>query len=1011
MLLPAPTAQPAAPNSVALTRRIAVGTPEEAALVVGDSGSSVRDGARCADVGCAWTYAFVLPRGARITLSFTCEGDPVVRVRRPDGKPLPTAEVRGGNLRTLRATIPSDLPVGADVRATFRAVGGPIAVRDLVLCAQAPDADRDGIPDVAAKAMGVPKNASPVVSARPPLPHTSFQTGERFDPKIGVPADAVLVYSADPRVYETWAEQRYILQTMGGFREGPEYVREHPDEAQRDRNGNPIVIGGGSTYMVPTPHRNELSQQYYRAAIAAGSTAICPEEPELFTAGGYEEPFKQEWQVRYGSPWEPPHSSIAARYRAEQLKAFLTRRQIESILNDARDRFPRVTRMLAVHSPVTYYHWGIPVPHEALMTIPALQEVIGQVWTGTARTAARAAGVRKERTFEVGYLEYSSLAQLVRGTGKRLWFLADPVEDNPDRPMEDYRQNYAATLLASLMFPQVDRYEVMPWPQRIYGRVPADYATVVNTAVGALCDLWRYADGRVEAGSEGIGAFISDSMAWQRGDPNPSDMDGFYGLCLPLVTHGIPAQVLSLDRVAEPGYLTGQKALLLSYDYLKPYAQEANAALADWVKRGGSLLVFGGTDAYDAVPDSWWRKLGLESPLDDLFARLGLAARRGPAPRLAPPVSAWTELLRGDGRERALRNRKRYSLDLTPFVRPTGSVAVRFSDATPDDGWGPYVASVELRIGGKVAAAFSAGSDLETRFLADDAGSQIDGSARFADGANNWTYRFDNLPKDKPVTLTVDMGNGFVVSAGPAATAQSELVAAIPDPDPRLARVRLQQRYTLTNYSLPPGATTLYQLAPDTPLVWEARVGSGSVTYVGVAPGFVTATDQADRWLRWLVRRALLTAGSAYRESTAFVAHRGPYVAVRTLAREQTLDGRYVDLLDANLPVVEDPTVPAHGQALYLKAGSTRGAPRVLAVSGRLRARLEQPGSTGFFVQAPSGTLGAARLSTGGRTVASATGCTAWGRPVAVQTVASGSTVLARYPNDVDGVAIRIRWK
>jgi hypothetical protein len=30
---------------------------------------------------------------------------------------------------------------------------------------------------------------------------------------------------------------------------------------------------------------------------------------------------------------------------------------------------------------------------------------------------------------------------------------------------------------------------------------------------------------------------------------------------------------------------------------------------------------------------------------------------------------------------------------------------------------------------------------------------------------------------------------------------------------------------------------------------------------------------------------------------------------------------------------------------------------------------------------------------------------------VAVQTVASGSTVLARYPNDADGVAIRIRWK
>lgn len=997
--------------AIALTERIAIGSPAEQSVLVHNGGSRVAGGARRAEPGAYWTYAFVLPRGARVTLRFTAEGDPQVRVSRPDGKPVPTAEARAGAERTIRATAPADLPPSGALRYTFRAVGEPIAVQNLAITAQAPDRDGDGLPDTVDQAMGVSRGARPDIVPRPALPHTSFQTGERFDAAIGVPTDAVLVYSSDAEVYRTWAEQRYILQTMGGFREGPEYVKEHPDEVQRDRNGNPLVIGGSSYYMVPTPSRNERSARYYLDAIAAGSTAICPEEPELFTSSGYEEPFKQEWQVRYGSPWEPPHSSIAARYRSEQLKAFLTRRQIETILDDVRDRSPQVTRMVAVHSPITYYHWGIPVPHAALLSIPALQEVIGQVWTGTARTAARAAGVRAERTFEVGYLEYSSLEHLVRGSGKRLWFLADPVEDNPNLPMEDYRTNYQLTLLASLMFPQVERYEVMPWPQRIYGRVPADYATVINSVVGMLCDLWNSPGGNVEAGSEGIGTFVADSMGWQRGDPDPSDMDGFYGLCLPLVMHGIPARVLSLDRAAEPGYLTGQKALLLSYDFLKPASPDADRALADWVKRGGSLVVFGGTDAYDAVPDSWWRKAGLASPVDDLFAQLGLATRRGPAPAHAEPVTRWTELLRGDGAERNLRNRKAYTVDLTPFARATGSVAVRFSDVSPNDGWGPYVVSVELRIDGKTAAAFTAGSDLETRFLADDGGSQISGPARFADGSNYWIYRFDNLPKDKRITLTVDMGNGFRVEAGPATGAQSEMTAALPDVDPRLAHVRLQQRYTLTAYSPPPGATVLYRLSDGTPLVWETKAGSGAVIFAGIAPGFATATDQADRWLRWLARRALEATGAAYREAGAFVVRRGPCVGVRTLSAEQTLEGRYVDLLDANLPVVQNPTMAAHGCALLLKVNSTRGAPHVLAVSGRIRARFERPNATAFFVQAPSGTAGAARLSSGGKAIASASGTTAWGRPVAVRATANGSTVLLRYPNDADGVAIRAEWR
>src|SRR5262249_45369564 len=150
----------------------------------------------------------------------------------------------------------------------------------------------------------------------------------------------------------------------------------------------------------------------------------------------------------------------------------------------------------------------------------------------------------------------------------------------------------------------VDSYEVMPWPQRVYGRVPGEYATEVNTVAGVLGELWRYNETEVETGTSEIGTFISDSMGWQREHPYPSDYDGFYGLSLPLVTHGVPVQVLSLDRATEPGYLDRAKVLFLSYDFLKPESDDINKALAAWVSRGGSLVIFDGNDAYNGLTDS-----------------------------------------------------------------------------------------------------------------------------------------------------------------------------------------------------------------------------------------------------------------------------------------------------------------------------------------------------------------------------------------------------------------------
>ena len=459
---------------------------------------------------------------------------------------------------------------------------------------------------------------------RPKEPHTSFQTGSGYRPELDIRTDAVIHYGCGKDGIRSWLDKGYVVQTMYGFRTGPDYIKDHADEGQTMANGQILTCGPGSYYMVPTQSRIDAALDYYRQAIENGTSMAVPEEPEFFIQTGYSESFKREWQAYYGEPWQDQTTSIEARWKSSRLKSFLEYRMVKSILEASEKQKTGVVRAVAAHSAVSYYLWGIIYPHYEMMKLPCLQEMIAQVWTGTARSGCRYEGVVAERTFENGFLEYSALYNLMRGTGKRIWFLMDPLEDNPDRSMDDYQTNYEKTLVASLMFPDVDEFEVMPWPDRIFGRVPPEFATKIMTIVTMLGDIHNQKTSKLEMGTEGIATFVADSMAWQRGEPHASDFDCFYGLTLPLIMKGIPVQVAQLERTQEPKYLDPYKVLLLSYDIMKPMDAAYNEALAKWVRKGGSLVLFGGKDAYNDLPE-WWKKAGFDSPHDHLLAKLGVS--------------------------------------------------------------------------------------------------------------------------------------------------------------------------------------------------------------------------------------------------------------------------------------------------------------------------------------------------------------------------------------------------
>jgi hypothetical protein len=131
-----------------------------------------------------------------------------------------------------------------------------------------------------------------------------------------------------------------------------------------------------------------------------------------------------------------------------------------------------------------------------------------------------------------------------------------------------------------------------------------------------------------DCGTSGLGVLVSDSLMFERGEPTPSDahLGHIYGLVLPLLKRGMPITPVQLENVELPGYLDPFRVLLVTYQGMKPLTPEVHVPLAEWVKRGGALVVVDDdSDPYCAVRD-WWNTGGrhCRTPREHLFEQLGL---------------------------------------------------------------------------------------------------------------------------------------------------------------------------------------------------------------------------------------------------------------------------------------------------------------------------------------------------------------------------------------------------
>lgn len=204
------------------------------------------------------------------------------------------------------------------------------------------------------------------------------------------------------------------------------------------------------------------------------------------------------------------------------------------------------------HSLVNYSQWMIVSPEASLASLSCVDGYIAQVWTGTAREPNYYNGKVQERVFETAYLEYGSMESMTAPTGRKMFFLTDPIEDWP-RDWSDYKKNYQATFVAQLLYPNIANYEVMPWPERIYEglyrtsansnekqRIPRFYSSQMQVMINALNKM-PLSDNKV-TGSGGISVLMSNSLMFQRfpahkGYDDPQ-LSNFYGQTLPFLKRG-----------------------------------------------------------------------------------------------------------------------------------------------------------------------------------------------------------------------------------------------------------------------------------------------------------------------------------------------------------------------------------------------------------------------------------------------------------------------------------------
>jgi hypothetical protein len=193
------------------------------------------------------------------------------------------------------------------------------------------------------------------------------------------------------------------------------------------------------------------------------------------------------------------------------------------------------------------------------------------------------------------------------------------------------------------------------------------------------------------------------------------------------------------------------------------------------------------------------------------------------------------------------------------------------------------------------------------------------------------------------------------------------------------------------------------------------RVGQGILIRIAQSPAALTYQANGADQIRSVVRQAATAVHMPWRESNALVLRRGPYVIAAGLeesvpgAKAAVLSGDFINLFDAELPVLHSFTLQPGARALLLdlKEIDTR-TPEVLAAACRIREERQLNHALQFQAEGIGDTNAVVRVSTRREPSEILVGGKALPHS---DCDFADNTVRLRFPNSVDPLAIEVRFR
>ena len=500
-------------------------------------------------------------------------------------------------------------------------------------------------------------------------PLTTFQTST-YSEGQQLPTDAVMAYFSSKEgmasIVKQWDQvsdkyELHLMTIINRTNATHEYLSSDPsrmDQVMTLKNGTKMTHSGTTYYMMPNEEWTEYVWSMVEIALdTAELKTIVFEEPDLFKDSGYSKCFKREWQKYYGEPWQDQTSSPEAMYKSQKLKIHLLEKMMTTLIERIREKSPTTKVYIATHSTLSYniVEFGGSVGTVStvsyMLATGLLDGIIGQTWSDTAGAKLIQDGTTYQNRFFAGYLGYASYVDSVGDYD--LFTLADPVGDGigkNGRTEKDYYEPYFDTIVAQMLQPTINRYQVVVWPARSFEAASQDYRVVQLSVINAQTEAAGKAAIQ-SAGTPGISYVLSDSLSYQLNTNTtwaPSSHDSFMGLTLPLLSDGIPLTITAMENIKSVDDLKGINVLLLSFDGQKPVDDTPIEVIAEWIEQGGTCLYVGGHDAYDEMENVWWGSNS--SPLQALLDMLNLDITVKDMELSADARMDWL----GDGKQAAL---------------------------------------------------------------------------------------------------------------------------------------------------------------------------------------------------------------------------------------------------------------------------------------------------------------------------------------------------------------------